>query len=125
MKKNRINLTKDVLSLASTIRVRELGIPSDKCGTIVAGIESISVYGGSDLLEDVSMAIGRYDERNKDTDENPNGIRFDETLEDEMYELHKFVMDNIEVIECLIHYWSNKGGLTPGTYNTVTFQKVD
>lgn len=125
MKKNRINLTKDALSLASAIRVRELGVPNGTYGTIVAGIESTSVYGGSDLLEDVSMAIGRYEERNKDTDENPSGIRFDESLEDEMFDLHRFVMDNIETIENLIHYWSNKGGLTPGTYNVVTLQKEE
>ena len=23
----------------------------------------------------------------------------------------------------LLHYYSNKGGLTPGTYNTITFEK--
>lgn len=125
MKKNRIVLTKEILALSSTIRIREMGVANGNLGTVIAGIDSTSIYGGSDLLEDVSMAIGCYDDRIKDTDENPNGIRFDETLEDKMYDLHNFVMENIETIENLIHYWSNKGGLSPGTYNTVTLQKVE
>lgn len=125
MKKNIITLTTEVLSLASTIKVRGMEVPLKNGGTIIGGIDHTSVYGGSDLLEDVSMAIGCYEERDKSTDESPNGIRFDVELEDKMYDMHNFVMDNLEHIETLIHYWSNKGGLTPGKYNTVTLQKVE
>ena len=62
MKKNRIVLTKEILALSSTIRIREMGVANGNFGTVIAGIDSTSVYGGSDLLEDVSMAIGGYDD---------------------------------------------------------------
>lgn len=126
MRKNIITLTKEALDLCATIKVREMELPSEIAGgTVIAGIEKTSVYGGSDLLEDVSMAIGCYELRDKDSDESPNGILFDEDLENKMYTLHEFVMDNLVNIETLIHYWSNKGGLTPGTYDTITLQKID
>ena len=124
MKKNRITLTEDTLKLISVIKLREADFPSEiKGGRFVAGIESNSVYGGSDLLEDVSMAIGVYDERIDGTDENPEGISFSLDIEEKLYAMHEFVMNNLIDIEHLMHYWSNKGGLTPGTYNTKTFEK--
>ena len=75
MRKNIITLTKEALALCATIKVREMELPSEIAGgTVIAGIEKTSVYGGSDLLEDVSMAIGCYELRDKDSDESPNGI---------------------------------------------------
>lgn len=127
MKKNLLTLTDEVLALASTIKVREMDIPSNTImgSSIVAGIENKSVYGGSDVLEDVSLALGCYDKHDVDSEENSNGIQFEKSLEDKMFDIHEFVMDNLINIETLIHYWSNKGGLTAGTYNVVTLQKVE
>ena len=126
MKKNRITLTDEILSLVSAIKIREADFPSDMIGgRFIAGIESNSVYGGSDLLEDVSMAIGVYDERVVGSEENANGVQFDASLENQMFDMHEFVMKNLITIEHLIHYWSNKGGLKPGTYNTITMEFVE
>lgn len=126
MKKNRLVLTEEILKLVSTIKIRDVDLPSDMMGgRIVAGIESNSVYGGSDLLEDVSRAIGIYEEKIDGTEENSNGIQFDIDTENKMYDMHEFVMNNLIDIENLIHYWSNKGGLKPGTYHTITLEKLE
>lgn len=126
MKKNRITLTDEMLKLASAIKIYDADFPSSiPGGRYVAGIESNSVYGGSDLLEDVSMAIGIYDEHEIGTEENADGIVFSKELQDKMYDMHEFIMNNLITIEQLIHYWSNKGGLSAGTYNTITMQKID
>ena len=125
MKKNRITLTDEMLKLVSTIKIYDTDLPSGTPGgRIIAGIESNSVYGGSDLLEDVSMAIGLYDEHINGTEEDPEGISFNKDIADKMYDMHDFVIKNLIVIEHLIHYWSNKGGLTEGTYDTITMQKI-
>lgn len=126
MKKNIITLTNEMLSLISCINVREMDYELDDNGTtVIAGIENKSIYGGSDILEDISRAIGWYDKHIGGTEENPNGIQFDEDVENEMYDMHEYIIENIVYIENLLHYWSNKGGLTSGSYNVMTLQKID
>jgi hypothetical protein len=124
MKKNRITLTEEILKLASSIKVRDVEIPSEISGnTYIAAIENASVYGGSDLLEDASMILGFYDEHIEGTEENSNGVQFDAETENKIFTLHEFIIENLITIEELIHYWSNKGGLKPGTYNTITMER--
>lgn len=124
MIKNRITLTEDVLKLASAIKIRDVEIPSEISGnTYIGAIENASLFGGSDLLEDASMILGIYDEHIEGTEENSNGVQFNADVEDKIYTLHEFIVENLIVIEGLIHYWSNKGGLKPGTYNTITMER--
>jgi hypothetical protein len=124
MKKNRITLTDDILKLVSVLTVREIDLPSDfNNGRYICGLENYSLYGGSYLLEDMSRALGIYDKRIEGSEDESTGVAFDEETENMMYELHDFILKNLIEIENLLHYWSNKGGLTAGTYNTITFQK--
>jgi hypothetical protein len=124
MKKNRITLTEDILKLVSAIKFREVEIPSGfNDGKYVIAVENSSVYGGSDLLEDVSRILGIYDQHIEGTEENHNGVQFPEEIENYIYDMHEFIMKHIIDIETLLHYYSNKGGLVPGTYNTITFER--
>lgn len=124
MKKNRITLTDDILKLVSVLTVREIDLPSDfNNGRYICGLENYSLYGGSYLLEDMSRALGIYDQRIEGSEDESTGVTFDEETENMMYDLHDFILKNLITIENLLHYWSNKGGLTAGTYNTITFQK--
>ncbi len=124
MKKNRITLTDDILKLLSVLTVREIDLPSDyNNGRYICGLENNSLYGGSYLLEDMSRALGIFDQRIEGTENNSTGVEFDKETEDKLYDLHDFIVKNLVVIENLLHYWSNKGGLTAGTYNTITFMK--
>lgn len=124
MKKNRITLTEKNLQLISTIKMRKIEIPSNfNNGKYIIGAEDISLFGGSDLLFDASMALGCYDKHIEGTSENYNGIQFPPEVENEIFDMYEFIVNNIDTIESLVHYYSNKGGLTPGTYNTITFEK--
>lgn len=126
MKKNRITLTEDMLKLISAIKFRDIEIPSGfNNGSYIIAVENNSVYGGSDILEDVSRILGYYDQRIDGTEENYNGVQFPEDLEDYIYTTHEYIMKHILEIETLVHYYSNKGGLTEGTYNTITFEKYN
>lgn len=126
MKKNRITLTEDNLKMISALSTQKIDIPSDfGYGNYIIAMQDNSLYGGSDILEDVSRILGIYDKHIEGTEENYNGIQFSEEIEKYIYDNHEFIVKNISIIETLVHYYSNKGGLTPGTYNTITFEKYN
>lgn len=126
MKKNRITLTEDILKMVSALSTQKIDIPSDfGYGNYIIAMQDNCLYGGSDVLEDVSRILGLYDKHIEGTEENYNGIQFPEDIEKYIYDNHEFIVKNISVIETLVHYYSNKGGLTPGTYNTITFEKYN
>jgi hypothetical protein len=126
MKKNRITLTEDNLKMISALSTQKIDIPSDfGYGNYIIAMQDNSLYGGSDVLEDVSRILGIYDKHIEGTEENYNGIQFPEEIEKYIYNNHEFIVKNISIIETLVHYYSNKGGLTPGTYNTITFEKYN
>jgi hypothetical protein len=112
----KIKLTKDILTLITNIHYQEVpDLKSDKY-PLTWGINFFSLYGGSYVLEDIAYIIGRYDEHIPGTEEDPLGPRFPQELEDYMYDMHEYIVNNIEYIEDLVHYYSNKGGLKEGTY---------
>ena len=119
----KINLTEDSLKLISNIHFEK--VPSLKGAQypMTWGIDYYSLYGGSYLFEDVSLILGRYDERIKDTEEDALGPRFKPEFEDYMTKLHEYIIDNLEYIEDLVHYYCNKGGLTAGTYKCISSAK--
>ena len=121
----KITLTKDMLSLISNIHFNKLpDVTTEKKQELNWGIDFFSLYGGSYALEDIAYIIGRYDEHIKGTEEDPMGPRFPKELEDYMWEMHSYIVNNIEYIESLVHWYSNKGGLTEGTYKCKDYEKI-
>ena len=121
----KIKLTKDILALISNIHFKKLpDVTSTKKDQLNYGIDFFSLYGGNFLLEDISYIIGRYDEHIKGTEESAFGPRFPEELENYMYEIHEYVVSNIGYIENLVHWYSNKGGLTEGTYKCKDYEML-
>lgn len=114
-----IKLTDDILKLVSNIRFQEVPEApkeNDAREQIVYAIDYSSVYGGSYVFEDIAYILGRYDEHIPGTEENPLGVQFTKEFEDYMWEIHTYIMDNIDAIEELVHQFCNKGGLKPGVY---------
>lgn len=121
----KIELTKDILALVSNIHFKKLpDLNSSTKQQLNWGIDFFGLYGGSFVLEDVSRIIGRYDEHIKDTEEDPLGVQFPKDVEDYMWSIHSYVVENIEWIEDLVHWYSNKGGLVEGTYKCKNYEKV-
>jgi len=115
----KIELTEDLLKLISNIHFQDVPTPpedDDTRETITYGIDYNSLFGGNFLCEDVSMILGRYDERIEGTEENPLGVQFPIETENYFWELYTTIIENIEPIEELVHQFSNKGGLVPGVY---------
>lgn len=115
MAKISLKLTEDHLALIKNIRIHKM----DK-GYV--GIDPNSVYGGTFVMEDVAMCIGKFDQYIKGTEEDYDGRKFPKELEDYMWELHSYIWDNLEFIESLVHQFVTDGGLKPGTYTCKDYE---
>ena len=80
------------------------------------GINQWSLFGGTFVMEDIALILDRYDEFIPGTEESPQGKQYPKEFEDYMWELYNTIVDNMEYIISLVFYFSDKGGLTPGTY---------
>lgn len=119
----RIELTQDILNVISGLKFEKFSFnKNDEKSRFGWGIDSYGMYGGTYLLEDISRLIGRYDEHIIGTEEDPDGVKFSEELENYMWGIHFYIVENLEYIENLIHTYINKGGLTPGTYKCIDYE---
>ena len=115
-KKKKIELTDDVLSLVTNIHFGEMPFLKDK-ELPVYGIDMNSLFGGAFLLEDIARILGMYDEYViKGTECDAIGPSFRKDVEDYFFIISTYIYDNLEDIETMIHYFSNKGGLKSGIY---------
>lgn len=119
----KITLTEDMLKLISNIHYGEVPQLDSKRSTIAYGIDFNALYGGS-TLEDVAYILGRYDEHIPGTENDFLGADFPKELKDYMLEMHMYIVDHIQDIEELVHWFSNKGGLTPGTYKCKSNERL-
>jgi hypothetical protein len=112
----KIKLTSDILTLITNIHFKELPDLRSEKYPLTWGIDLYSLYGGSFVLEDMAHILGKYDQVIPESIEDPLGPRFPKELEDYLWETHEYIVENLEFIEDLVHYYSNKGGLSEGTY---------
>jgi len=119
----KITLTEDMLKLISNIHYGEVPQLDSSRHTVAYGIDFNSLYGGS-TLEDVAYIIGRYDEHIPGTEEDALGADFPKELKDYMFNMHVYIVDHIQDIEELVHWFSNKGGLKPGTYKCKNHERI-
>lgn len=112
----KLTLTDEHLSLIANLKMGNIPNNVDDMPMAKLGFDLNSLYGGAFLLEDISYILGCYDKHIVGTEERALGPSFPQELEDHMYNLHFYIIDNLENIEEIVHYFSNKGGLTPGTY---------
>ena len=102
----KIKLTEDILKLISNIRFQDVPEPPEDGDTrerITYAIDYGSLYGGSYVFEDISYILGCYDKHIVGTEENPLGVQFPQEVEDYMWEIHTYIIDNIDGIEELVH----------------------
>ena len=126
----KLTLTEDHLELISHIKFEQFSYGEEfHINRLGWGIDQWSLFGGTYVLEDVALILGKYDQYIIGTEENANGRQFPKELEDYMWGLYSDIVYNMEYIMDLVLYYSNKGGLTPGVYkcvtNTMKWSKVE
>ena len=80
------------------------------------GINQWALFGGTYVMEDIALIIGRYEDYIKGTEESPQGREYPKELKEYMWGLYNTLVDNMEYIISLVLYYSDKGGISPGTY---------
>lgn len=120
----KIKLTKDLLYLISNFRFQEYKEAKEDEMTANYGLDLNSLYGGSFLLEDISFIIGRYGEHIPGTEDDAMGPSFPHELEEYMFEMHAYLINNLPYIEDLVHQFAMKGGLTEGEYKCKDYERI-
>ena len=85
-------------------------------------IDQWNLFGGTYVLEDVALIIGKWGDFIPGTEYEPTGRRYPEELEEYMYGLYEYIVENLVFIESLIHTYACKGGLQCGTYKCIDYE---
>ena len=113
----KITLTEDHLKLISAIKVEEFQFGADSGnGELGWGFNQYNLFGGTYVLEDVAIILGKYDQHIEGTEEDPQGMDFPEDVKNYMWECYSYIWENMVYIMSLVLYYSTRGGLIPGTY---------
>lgn len=86
------------------------------------GCDQWNLFGGTYILEDISMILGYFDQAIENSDTLATGRRFPEELEEKMYSLYEYICDNFEDIMTLVFTFAGTGGIYAGTYEYVDFK---
>ena len=117
----KLNLTEDHLRLISNIKFEKFTFSqTPEIEHFGWGIDQWNLFGGTYVLEDVSIIIGKYDLAIEV--DGANGPRFNIELENYMWELYEYICDNLTFIMSLVLQYSTKGGLKVGTYKCIDYE---
>lgn len=120
----KVTFTEDLLKLVANIRFTQVPDMESEKDKMTWGLDFFSLYGGNLTFEDIAYILGRYDEHIPGTEEDPMGAKFSQELEDYMWGMHTYILDNIGNIEEIIHQFAAKGGVTPGTYKCKSYEHI-
>lgn len=114
----KITLTEDHIKLIKNIKFEAFEFSDSKKQRTHYGwgIDQYSLFGGTFAMEDIALILGKYDQYIKGTEEDPLGKAYPKELEDYWVKLFDDIYSNMEYIISLVLYYTDKGGLTPGTY---------
>lgn len=115
--KKKLNLTEDIVRCMSSFNI-VYGTNQDDIKNPYIGISNRKTlnFGGSNAIEDIALALGRVDEHIPGTEIDPDGMLFTEETTKYFCEVYEFIEENLYDLECLIHQFACKGGITPGVY---------
>lgn len=116
----KLTLTEDHIKLISAIKVEEFAFGADsKNGELGWGFNQYNLFGGTYVLEDVSIILGMYDRHIEGTEEDPQGVDFSDDDKAYMWGLYSYIWENMVYIMSLVLYYAGRGGITPGTYKCI------
>lgn len=113
----KLEINEDIIKLIKNFNFERI---SDKH----YGLDTYSLFGGTYLLEQMSLILGYQDKIIPETIESPMGVRFEKEYEDKMYEYDSFILDNLVFIEEILHQFVDKGGIKPGIYTAPSHNRI-
>lgn len=107
--KYKLNITDDIIKLIPFFNLQndENEIRIDKHHLYLLG---------EHLLDDLGIILGKDELADKTSREDPDGKIFPKDVEDYMLSVHQYIVDNLHLIETLIHQYIIMGGIKPGIY---------
>jgi len=117
MAKIKIKLNEKHLKLIKEFKVNALN-------DVHVGFDTINPYGGQYLMEDLAMILGYWDKTVIGTESDYDGRKFGLENEQEMIDVHNYVMHNFEFIISIIIQFSTIGGLKVGEYSAVDYNLI-
>ena len=113
----KITLTEDHIKLLQAIKFEEFVFDGDsRNGRFGFGIDQYGPWGSSYPIEDIALVLGHFKDAIPGTEEDYDGRKFPTELQEKFHDLYDYVTENMEYLFNLLIYYTDKGGLTPGTY---------
>lgn len=104
----KLKLTEDHLKLVSFLKIHDEG-------DYVRINRNAALISATHILDDVSLILGLRDKAVSGTEEDADGIAFPDDLEKYMLDTYNYVIDNMYLIETLLHQMVISG-IKPGLY---------
>lgn len=113
----KITITDEHIKLLKAIKFEEFVFDGDsRNGRIGFGIDQYAPWGGNFPIEDIALALGHYQDAIPGTEDDWDGRKFPTELQEKFHDLYDYITENMAYLFDLLIYYTDKGGLTPGTY---------
>lgn len=113
----KIVLTEDHIKLLQAIKFETFVFDGDsREGRFAWGIDQYAPWGGNYPIEEIALILGYFKDAIPGTENDYDGRKFPEELQNKFYDLYEYITENMEYLFSLIIFFTDKGGLTPGTY---------
>lgn len=112
-----ITLTDEHIKLLKAIKF-EMFIFDEKTrnGRYGWGIDQYAPWGGNHPIEDIAMILGHFNEHIEGSENSYTGRHYPPEMQEHFISLYEEITENMEYMFSLLIYYTDLGGLTPGTY---------
>ena len=117
MAHKKITLTEDHIKLLQAIKFETFVFDGEsREGRFAWGIDQYAPWGGNFPIEEIALILGHWEDALPDSLNDWDGRKFPDELQNKFHDLYDYITDNMEYMFSLLIYYTDKGGLTPGTY---------
>ena len=113
----KLTVTDEHVKLLQAVKFESFVFDGDsRNGRIGWGVDQYAPWGGNYPVEDIALILGYWDKTIPGTENDYDGRKFPDELQEHMSGLYYDITENFELYFKLLVYMSDKGGLTPGVY---------
>ena len=117
MASKSITITEEHIRLLQAIKFEQFIFDGDtRNGRFGWGIDQYAPWGGNYPIEDIALTLGQFDKAIEGSENSCYGRYFPDDLQNHFIDLYEYITENMEYLFSLLIFYSDKGGLTPGTY---------